>query len=52
VLEWCAPRADKGIEDMVKEYLSMCRLNFWDARTGLKKILLPLNLADIFHILI
>jgi hypothetical protein len=47
VLEWYTPRADKDIEAIVKEYLSMCRLNFWDARTGLKKIPLPLNLADI-----
>jgi hypothetical protein len=47
VLEWYTLRADKDIEAIVKEYLSMCRLNFWDARTGLKKIPLPLNLADI-----
>ncbi|MCC6056029.1 MAG: hypothetical protein LM583_05075 [Desulfurococcaceae archaeon] len=47
VLEWYTQRADKDIEAIVKEYLSMCRLNFWDARTGLKKIPLPLNLADI-----
>jgi hypothetical protein len=47
VLEWYTPRADKDIEAIVKEYLSVCRLNFWDARTGLKKIPLPLNLADI-----
>jgi hypothetical protein len=47
VLEWYTPRADKDVEAMVKEYLSVCRLNFWDARTGLKKIPLPLNLADI-----
>jgi len=46
MLEWYTPRSDKNIEAIVKEYLSMCRLNFWDARTGLKKIPLPLNLAD------
>jgi len=38
--------SNKSINDIAKEYLYLCRLNFWNGIDGLSKLPLPLKMAD------
>lgn len=38
--------SNKSINDIAKEYLHLCRLNFWNGITGTSKLPLPLKMAD------
>jgi hypothetical protein len=38
--------SNKSINDIAKEYLHLCRLNFWNGIIGASKLPLPLKMAD------
>jgi hypothetical protein len=38
--------SNRNINDIAKEYLYLCRLNFWNGIDGLSKLPLPLKMAD------